>query len=58
MTQQTKYKVLTDQLPHPAGSIIGADELPEGTNVEALVEAGHLSTVKNTKTATPKKEGS
>lgn len=46
------YKVAADNLVgHEAGEHITADDLPAGTNVDALVGAGVLTPVKK---ATPK----
>ena len=39
------------------GDTVTADDLPAGTNVEALIAAGHLTAHKTPKAATAKKEG-
>ena len=50
MGAMTQYKILSDLISvAPQGKVVSESDFPEGTNIDALVEGGHIVQVKQEK---------
>lgn len=56
MSSKQSYTVSSDRVRHcEKGDVVTADDLPAGTNIDALLQAGHLRR-KTTPTPKPAKK--
>lgn len=53
MEQTQTFKVVSPVAGFEAGTTIASDELPEGINIDALVQGGHLELVSSSLLACP-----